>query len=239
MTGPRVSTGSGSKQDYQTPIELIKAVEKRFGPIQFDLAAHAGNAIHKRYFAPTHFFKTGTESEMKLEASLDPFNSEVRFLRHDKKKGDVWECKTNNIDPKAWGFEAFVHSWADLSKKFGFEKKSCVEGEASFRPGLLWNNCEFDDIKPWASKHAEESKQGSNTLLLTPASVGSNWARDYVYPYADVYLLNDRICFDGKNVYPKDCMLSHYHPGVKTYGAKIYNWSWVSDRIFHQWTRSK
>lgn len=39
-----------SKQDYATPLEFIEAFEKRFGPICFDLAAHAGNAQHAEYF---------------------------------------------------------------------------------------------------------------------------------------------------------------------------------------------
>ena len=30
-----------SKQDYGTPIELIRAVEAKFGRLAFDLAAHA------------------------------------------------------------------------------------------------------------------------------------------------------------------------------------------------------
>jgi len=49
MTGAAFNTGK-SKQDYGTPWEFIRAVEARFGPITFDLAAHAGNAKHFFYY---------------------------------------------------------------------------------------------------------------------------------------------------------------------------------------------
>lgn len=38
-----------SKQDYGTPRNLIDAVEARFGQLDWDLAAHAGNAKAPRY----------------------------------------------------------------------------------------------------------------------------------------------------------------------------------------------
>jgi phage N-6-adenine-methyltransferase len=49
-TGPSVNRGR-SKQDYGTPWEFIHAVEKRFGPIVWDLAAHAGNAKHANFYS--------------------------------------------------------------------------------------------------------------------------------------------------------------------------------------------
>lgn len=38
-----------SKQDYKTPLELIYAVEKRFGPISIDLAASDGHVCDNYY----------------------------------------------------------------------------------------------------------------------------------------------------------------------------------------------
>lgn len=48
-------TGAGfargkSKQNYATPPDFMLAVEKRFGSINFDLAAEAENAKHANYF---------------------------------------------------------------------------------------------------------------------------------------------------------------------------------------------
>lgn len=42
--GARISSGTDSKQDYQTPWEFIHAVESKFGEIGFDLAADAANS---------------------------------------------------------------------------------------------------------------------------------------------------------------------------------------------------
>lgn len=49
-TGPSVNRHR-SKQDFGTPWPFIRAVERRFGPIAWDLAAHAGNTKHANYFS--------------------------------------------------------------------------------------------------------------------------------------------------------------------------------------------
>lgn len=49
ITGPSIKKGR-SRQDYETPMEFIQAVEKRFGPLDWDLAASAGNAKAAKYF---------------------------------------------------------------------------------------------------------------------------------------------------------------------------------------------
>jgi phage N-6-adenine-methyltransferase len=41
---------STSKQDYQTDPAFVRAVIKRWGPLSFDLAAHAGNHQCPRYY---------------------------------------------------------------------------------------------------------------------------------------------------------------------------------------------
>jgi DNA N-6-adenine-methyltransferase Dam len=45
-----------SKQDYATPKEFIEAVERDFGNIAWDLAAHVGNTVCDNYcyFGPDH-----------------------------------------------------------------------------------------------------------------------------------------------------------------------------------------
>jgi len=49
MPHPKQKRGK-SRQDYQTPQELVDAVEHRFGAIDFDLAASKGNAVADDYF---------------------------------------------------------------------------------------------------------------------------------------------------------------------------------------------
>jgi predicted esterase len=72
--------------------------------------------------------------------------------------------------------------------------------------------------------------------MVTPAMVGANWARDWVFPSADVYFLNGRVSYDGKNVFPKDCMISHFHPQG---GRLTAVWDWKSNVIEHEWERKK
>lgn len=51
MSGAAYNRG-GSKQDYETPPDFMDAVVRRYGSIDFDLAAHAGNKKSENYFGP-------------------------------------------------------------------------------------------------------------------------------------------------------------------------------------------
>lgn len=57
--GARVSSGKDSKQDYETPLPFIRAVEVKFGLLGFDLAASGKN---------TKAFKWITEETNSLTA---------------------------------------------------------------------------------------------------------------------------------------------------------------------------
>jgi hypothetical protein len=61
--------------------------------------------------------------------------------------------------------------------------------------------------------------------LLVPASVGSNWYRDFIHERhgVKVLFLNGRICFDGKNGYPKDCMLVLFGTG-QPFAVDVWTW---------------
>lgn len=96
--------------------------------------------------------------------------------------------------------------------------------------GDLWLNPPFADIAPWARKCAEATvharfAQNRRIFFLVPAAVGSRWFEETVAPYARVYFLRDRICFDGKHVYPKDCILAVYgeHPGYEFWRWKKHD----------------
>lgn len=233
--GPRVTSGEESKQDYATPDDFIKAVESRFGPIQFDLAAHASNKKHERYLAPSHLVTTGTAEELKISKQgvdfLDthtkmemPDIETVIFIKKvDKKRGKIYEKSVVNRDPNAFGFDAFAHSWAKMSQKFPMPKTG--------KPGLGWLNCEFNDCERWSARSFLEMEKGANLTLLTPAVV-ANWWRDNCAGKADCYLLSGRLCFDGKNVYPKDCCLSHFSPEAR---GRLYIWEWKSDTLHQGW----
>lgn len=128
----------------------------------------------------------------------------------------VWDLAANESNAKAdrWYDEAMnslVQPWHKLCKH------DC---------DLLWLNPPFDNIAPWAEKCAAEAALGARILLLTPASIGSNWFRDYVFRKAIVSALNGRITFVGaSDPYPKDCMISAFGFGVPAFNV----WQWGKD----------
>lgn len=155
MTGAAFNRGA-SRQDWETPPELIAAVEARFGRLQCDLACSSDNMKALSGFV----FDRGQDSL---------------------------------ADSSEWP----LHQ-------------------------LCWLNPPYSAIKPWASKCAES---GSKVLLLVPASVGSNWFRDYVYDTAHVLFLNGRVQFVGaEQNYPKDLMLCCYNLFPEPYGVEVWDW---------------
>lgn len=145
------------------------------------------------------------------------------------------------FDKAAYGIDAFDHSWEKLSTNH-FRRDGFI--------GLLWLNCEFNDIPTWAARCRDEAEKGANILLLTPASVGANWYSDLIAPYADTYVLKPRLSFIPKHTYNKDCMISHFvKPSVRSWGkykvtgtpeenVRILEiWNWKKNMTEHQWTR--
>lgn len=74
--------------------------------------------------------------------------------------------------------------------------------------GVAYCNPEFADLDPWAMKTITAKHRRGLTLLLTPASTGADWFQNVLVPHAYILDLSPRLCFDGKNPYPKDCTLS-------------------------------
>lgn len=107
-----------------------------------------------------------------------------------------------------------VEDHDSLKKRWGF-----------YHPyGNLWLNPPFSNIGDWAKKCAEEtvSRHGF-ILLLTPASVGTDWFRDHVHGKAYVLGLSPRLTFEGcTDPYPKDLMLSVYGYGFSGFDT----WRW-------------
>jgi phage N-6-adenine-methyltransferase len=144
-----------SRQDYETPDELLQAVQRRWGPFSLDLAA-----------------------------------------REDNKKAPL--CFTPEQD-------SLLQHWHKVN-------------------GLLWLNPPFSNIGEWAAKCASESTLGAKIVMLTPASVGSEWFAKHCHQRAQVVFLRPRLTFKGcKDPYPKDCMLTLWgFPGPAGYE----NWRW-------------
>lgn len=88
----------------------------------------------------------------------------------------------------------------------------------------LWLNPPYAHIAPWVEKCANEAGLGSNIACLVPASVGANWWKQWVTPFAYISFLNGRLTFEGEtSPYPKDCALLLYTPWGFT-GNEIWTW---------------
>lgn len=86
-----------------------------------------------------------------------------------------------------------------------------------------WLNPPFANIEPWAKKCSVTSERCGWTLLLVPASIGTNWWINHVEGKAMVYGLSPRIKFVGaKDPYPKDLALCAYGYGVQGHTS----WRW-------------
>lgn len=134
---------------------------------------------------------------------------ESRFGRID------FDLAADAVNSKAWSWydeqeDSLIQSWDELHH-------GTVDGPYH----NLWLNPPYDDISPWVKKCSEYS--GASTILtLIPASVGSNWFRDYIHNKSLVIALNGRIKFVGHmHPYPKDLMLCVY--GV-TPGFEVWDW---------------
>ena len=165
MTIPKQQPGK-SKQDWQTPPELLKAIRKRLHIENFilDVAASNENAVCDFYL---------TEEDDALSSVRSWINTDY---------------------PKDW----------------------------------VWCNPPYNNIPDWVYKAVNESSIGAHIAMLIPSSVGSNWWRDWVEPYAYILHLNGRIKFVGaKDYYPKDCSLLLYTP-MRLTGSQIWNWKNVT-----------
>lgn len=101
----RVSSGKGSKQNYGTPEDfLFGPVQRRFGKVQFDLAAEPKNTKHKRFFAKPHRCKKcGAFAHDSLEqdwASLTRKYGGILWLNPPFKVLAPWMCKCRDEGQK-------------------------------------------------------------------------------------------------------------------------------------------
>ena len=137
-------------------------------------------------------------------AFIAAVESEFGPLHHDLActRGNV-RCLTGYYYPE---FDSLTQPWAK-----------------DHPTGNLWLNPPFGNIAPWAEKCALEGrKRRGKIILLTPASVGSNWFAEHVHDVAKVYAIRPRLSFDGINPYPKDLMISIFSRGVP--GFDVWRW---------------
>jgi phage N-6-adenine-methyltransferase len=153
--------------------------------------------------------------EQKPGKSRQDYGTPRKFLdavenRFGKIAWDLAAHDKNHIHKNWYGPES-EHATNSLDKDVDWAKTAPGE--------LLWLNPPFSDIAPWASKCASS---GAKIAFLVPASIGSEWFASYVYGKSLVLALRPRLSFDGKNPYPKDCILCIYgeQPGFSL-------WKWI------------
>lgn len=104
-----------------------------------------------------------------------------------------------------------------------------------------WLNPPYADIQPWVVRALETSLIGGRIAFLVPASVGSNWYRDFIHEQFGVQtlFLNGRLCFvkdwqhtinpttgafyTSEPLYPKDCVLVLFGTD-RDYNADVWTW---------------
>lgn len=104
-----------------------------------------------------------------------------------------------------------------------------------------WLNPPYDDISAWAVKCLALAQAGGRVAFLVPASVGSNWFRDFIHQEngVEVLFLNGRLCFiedwrttinpktgefyTSEPLYPKDCMLVLFGTR-RSYLSNVWTW---------------
>jgi phage N-6-adenine-methyltransferase len=126
---------------------------------------------------------------------------------------DVAACSTN---AKCQWFidldrNSFKTDWSALTEKW------------------CWLNPPFNSIKDWCIKCFLEKEKGAHIVMLTPASVGSNWFRDYIFNKTLIVFLNGRLTFIGEDKpYPKDCMITVWSKSVI---PQIKCWNWKAEKF--------
>jgi hypothetical protein len=107
--------------------------------------------------------------------------------------------------------------------------------DALLKGGLGYLNPPFDPIAPWADKCVEEAIKGTRFVMLTQASVDSNWFWK-IFPYCTVYALHPRVTFIGsKQGFPKPLILSAFN--CVRLGAesgpcgRLHKWNWMIDAV--------
>lgn len=125
-----------------------------------------------------------------------------------------------DIDVAASAENAVCHNYYDESMNGLRNPWYVTQG------GWAWCNPPYGNIRDWVSKAAFEAgpSHGASTAMLVPASVGSDWWKECVEPFAYQVFLNGRLTFVGETApYIKDCALLLYTPwGFR--GNEVWNW---------------
>lgn len=133
-----------------------------------------------------------------------------------------------------FGFDLAAHGsnrkcgfWYGPESPFGIDSLALSWWDI---PSWSWLNPPFAEIKPWARKCLEESEKGAKVAMLTLASTGANWFRDYCWDRCQIRFLNGRLKFKGaKDFFPKDLALYVFD---RELSPKVEIWDWRNNVTF-------
>lgn len=82
-----------------------------------------------------------------------------------------------------------------------------------------WLNPEFRKTPAFMEKCATVGQNGAKVITLTLSSLGTQWYKRWVKPYALSLILEDRLIFEGQtDPYPKELMVSLFGFGMTGLG---------------------
>jgi phage N-6-adenine-methyltransferase len=101
-----------SKQDYQTPPEFLDAVQRRFGPIRVDLAAHERNHVVPTYYGPgSPFGEDAFKADWSMHGGVlwlnPPFGNVEPFAKKCREDG-ARGARVTMLIPAAVGTDYFA-----------------------------------------------------------------------------------------------------------------------------------
>jgi hypothetical protein len=117
------------------------------------------------------------------------------------------------------------------------KENSLKQDWAALLKGKLgYLNPPFDPITPWVEKSIAEALKGTRFVMLSRASVDSNWFWK-MFPYCTVYALKSRIKFVGsRDTFPEPLILSAFNcmaipgPTIESVGCgRLHRWNWKLD----------
>ena len=133
---------------------------------------------------------------------------------------ELLEAIKRRFGKLAWDLAATEEN-AKAPNYFTPEEDSLKE-DWSTLVGTAYLNPPFGSMVPWARKCASVRDRTGWTLLLCPSSTGAGWFQEHIVPHGFVLELAPRICFNGKQPFPKDCLLTAFGFGIVGRGF----WRW-------------
>lgn len=177
-------------------------------------AERTKNATTPRPISPNQIVSTPRELLDAVQLRFGRIRYDLAATRHNKIAeffiGDPVQESGQYPDPGMIAMDGLASAWPETPP----EDKPWARGNF-MAPTWAWLNPPFKTCGSWAEKMYREFQRprttARNYMLLVPASVDSNWYREFVEPVAVRLFLNPRITFPPeRNPFPKPMMLALY-----------------------------